>query len=45
MCVTKLDTMQSLIKLVQNKKCFICDYVLEVKLTQVDIYNFYVDLE
>jgi len=45
MCVTKLEAVQSLIKLVQNIECFICDVVVKVKLIQVDIYNFYVDLE
>jgi hypothetical protein len=45
MCVTKLEAVQSLIKLVQNRECFICDVVVMVKLIQVDIYNFYVDLE
>jgi hypothetical protein len=44
-CVTKLEAVQSLIKFAQNRECFICDFVVEVKLIQVDIYNFYVDLE
>jgi hypothetical protein len=47
MCVLPmLEAMQSLNKLVhQNRECFICDFVVEMKLTQVDIYNLYVDLE
>jgi hypothetical protein len=40
-----LEVVQSLNKLAQNKNCFICDFVAIVKLTQVDSYNLYVDLE
>lgn len=38
-----LEVVQSLSKLAQNKKCFICDFVTKMKLTQVNIYNFYMD--
>ncbi len=40
-----LEGMQSLSKIVQNKNYFICDFVVVVKLIQVDLYNLYVDLE
>jgi hypothetical protein len=40
-----LEGVQSLSKLVQNKDCFICDFVVVVELTQVDLHNLYVDLE
>ncbi len=40
-----LEVVQNLNKLVQNKVCFICDFVVVMKLTQVDLYNLYVDLE
>ncbi len=38
-----LEAMQSLSKLAQNIDYFICDFVVVVKLTQVDLYNLYVD--
>jgi hypothetical protein len=45
-CVlTMLEAMQSLNKLVENKDCFICDFVATVKLSQVDLYDLYVDPE
>jgi hypothetical protein len=40
-----LEAMQSLSKLAQNKGCFICDFVIVIKLIQVDLYNLYVDHE
>jgi hypothetical protein len=40
-----LEIVQKLNKLTQNKKCFICDFVVVAKLTQVDLYNLCVDLE
>jgi hypothetical protein len=40
-----LEVVQSLSKVVQNKDCFICVCVVAMKLTQVDIYNLYVDLK
>jgi hypothetical protein len=36
-----LEVMQILNKLAQNKNCFICDFVVVEKLTQVDLYNLY----
>jgi hypothetical protein len=38
-----LEVVQSLSKLAQNKDCFILDFMVDMKLTQVDLYNFYVD--
>jgi hypothetical protein len=38
-----LEIMQSLNKLAQNKDYFICDFVATMKLTQVDLYDLYVD--
>ncbi len=32
-----LEVVQNLSKLVQNKNCFICDFVAIMKLTQVDL--------
>ncbi len=40
-----LEAVQNLNKLVQNKDCFISDFVASMKLIQVDIYNLYVDLK
>jgi hypothetical protein len=40
-----LEVVQSLNKLAQNEYCFICDFVVIVKLTQIDLYDLYVDLE
>jgi len=41
-----LEAMQSLNKLAhRNKECFICDFVVVLKLIQVDLDNFYVDHE
>ncbi len=40
-----LEVVQNLNKRVQNKVCFVCDFVAVMKLIQVDIYNLYVDLE
>jgi hypothetical protein len=36
---------QNLNKLAQNKDYFIYDFVATIKLTQVDLYNLYVNLE
>jgi hypothetical protein len=38
-----LEVVKSLNKLAQNKDYFICDFVVVMKLTQVDLYNLYVD--
>jgi hypothetical protein len=40
-----LKVVQSLNKLAQNKDCFICDFVVVMKLIQVDLYNLCVDTE
>jgi hypothetical protein len=40
-----LEVVQSLNKLAQNKDSLICDFVVTVKLIQVDLYDLYVDLE
>ncbi len=40
-----LEVVQSLNKLAQNRDCFICDFVAIMKLTQIDLYNLYVDLK
>jgi hypothetical protein len=40
-----LEEVQNLNKLVQNRDCFICDFVATVKLAQVDLYNLYVNHE
>ncbi len=46
MCVLlMLEVMQSLNKFAQNRNCFTCDFVVAIKLTQVDFYNLYVDPE
>jgi hypothetical protein len=38
-----LEEMQNLNKLAQKKNCFICDFAATIKLTQVDLYNLYVN--
>jgi hypothetical protein len=40
-----LEVVQSLSELVQNKNCFIYDFVAAMKFIQVDLYNLYVDLK
>lgn len=40
-----LEAIQSLSKLVQNKECFICDFVIVVKPTKAHLYILYVNLE
>jgi hypothetical protein len=40
-----LEVIQTLNKLAQNEKCFICDFVEVVKFIQVDLYTLYVDLK
>jgi hypothetical protein len=40
-----LEIVQNLSKLAQNKNSFICDFVVVVKMIQVDLYNLYVDPE
>jgi hypothetical protein len=40
-----LEVVQSLSKVAQNKNYFICDFVVAMKLTRVDLYNLYVDLK
>jgi hypothetical protein len=40
-----LEAIQSLSKLVQNKECFICDFVIVVKPIQAHLYILYVNLE
>jgi hypothetical protein len=38
-----LEEVQNLNKLAQNIDCFICDFVVVMKLIQVDLYKVYVD--
>ncbi len=40
-----LEAVESLNKLAQNRDLFTCDFMAAMKLIQVDIYTFYVDLE
>jgi hypothetical protein len=40
-----LEVVQDLSRLAQNRNCFICDFVVVMKLIQVDLYELYVDLE